>query len=281
MYCGRCRSEAMVCIRTRQTSSFVYMFDSLGDIVTEAVICFREEGVYIRETAFSMSVLVTAQLDASKFDIYDIKNGQTQCILVSLTVLCGLLRTANITDTLTLSLIDGESGDTAMELTLNSDMGSERVYGLPVYRLPLGDERVLDRLGPGVPKEFDHVLHLNTKHLTHMCTNVFPFSSSVAIEVHDAKVSFTVESSDSLVSRARVTLGGQCAKKRSRSSISPSHPIKAYFHTQRLALFAKALALHPVCNMYLAKDYPLVIEILINQLGKMRLCLMHLEKETD
>jgi hypothetical protein len=283
---GQCRRSplpVMVLLQTRQTSSFVYMFDSLGDIVTEAVLCFRKGGLYMRETAYSMSVLVTAQLDASKFDTYDVDEDITQCVLVSLPLLCGLLRTANITDTLTLSLIEqvGGCSGTVMELCLLGETGNERVYCLPVHRIPLDDDRAHHRLGPGVAKEFDHVLHINTKHLTHMCTNVFPFASAVAIEVSGAQVSFTVESSDSLVSRARVTLGGKGAHKRPHASVTDTPPIRALFHTQRLALFAKALALHPVCNMYLAKDYPLVIEILINQLGKMRLCLMHLEEIDD
>jgi hypothetical protein len=269
----------MVRLRTRQTSSFVYMFDSLGEIVTEVVLCFRKDGLYLRETAFSMSVLVTAQLDAARFDEYEVDDGPPMCVLVSLPLLCGLLRTANITDTVVVEICTGADGAAAsMELSLESgNGGADRMYSLPVYRIPRDDPRLLERLTPGVEKVFDHVLHLNTKHLTHMCTNVFPFSPVVTIEVRGARVSFTVESTESLVSRARITLGGpdfpadDGPNKRRRTPC-----VTANFHTHRLALFAKALALHPVCNMYLAEDYPLVIEILINQLGKLRLCLMHL-----
>jgi hypothetical protein len=277
----------MVRLRTRQTSSFVYMFDSLGEIVTEAVMCFRKEGLYLRETAFSMSVLVTAQLDAHRFEEYVVDDANTVCVLVSLPLLCGLLRTANITDTLLLSVdshgVNGDDSATAMrmEIVLQGDAGgADRTYCLPVHRIQMADPRYQDRLTPGVEKEFDHVLHLNTKHLTHMCTNVFPFASVVVIEVNGARVSFTVQSTESLVSRARVTLGGR-SRGTSDASLMTEHrgQKRALTTAASASVAAKALALHPVCNMYLAEDYPLVIEILINQLGKMRLCLMHLTKE--
>jgi hypothetical protein len=288
----------MVHLRTRQTSSFVYMFDSLGEIVTEAVLCFQKEGLYLRETAYAMSVLVTAQLDARRFDEYEIDDEDgIMCILVSMNLLCGLLRTANITDALSITLIErsdldmggGGVGAMTMEICLcASTGGTHRTYCLPVHRIAPDDARCHARQNPGVEKQFDHVLHINTKHLTHMCTNVFPFSSVVMIEVDGSRVSFTVESNESLVSRARITLGGGlCQKRDSEDGLTTEHRgqkrahtpcavVNARFSTQKLALFAKALALHPVCNMYLAEDYPLVIEILINQLGKMRLCLMHL-----
>lgn len=271
---------SMVRMRTRQTSSFVYMFDSLCEIVTEAVLCFRKEGLYLRETAFSMSVLVTAQLDASRFEQYEV-DGDPICVLISLPLLCGLLRTANITDTIVVDIgTQSNSASTTMELCLQSGNGGvNRSYRIPVYRIPMGDSRIHERLTPGVEKVFDHVLHLNTKHLTHMCTNVFPFAQVVTIEVKGPKVSFTVKSSDSLVSRARVTLGASTESIDRPSKRPHTHCIRANFHTHRLALFAKALALHPVCNMYLAEDYPLVIEILINQLGKLRLCLMHISDD--
>lgn len=268
----------MVRLRTRQTSSFVYMFDSLCEIVTEAVLCFKKDGLYLRETAFSMSVLVTAQLDAARFDEYEVDEGAPVCVLVSLPLLCGLLRTANITDTVDLCTGTDGGGKASLELCLQSGSGgADRTYSLPVYRIPCDDPRILERLTPGVEKVFEHVLHLNTKHLTHMCTNVFPFAPVVTIEVKGARVSFTVESTESLVSRARITLGGADSSTDARPNKRLRTPcVTANFHTHRLALFAKALALHPVCNMYLAEDYPLVIEILINQLGKLRLCLMHL-----
>lgn len=273
----------MVVIKTRQTSSFVYMFDSISEIVNEAVLCFRKEGMYLRETAYSMSVLITSQLDADKFDAYHMENDETIFILVNLPLLCGLLRTANITDTLDISLTGCKDNVTVMDLniTLSCTTCMERSYCVPVQRIPSDDPRADLRLAPGVAREFDHVLHINTKHLTHMCMNVFPFASTVRIEVSDGEVSFTVESNDSLVSRARVKLGCIRGKRKRTHPADDKSAIVAYFHTHRLTLFAKALALHPVCNMYLAEGYPLVIEILVNQLGKMRLCLMQLDIENS
>ena len=89
---------------------------------------------------------------------------------------------------------------------------------------------------------------------------------------------------ESFVCRGRISIGAACQLKQAGEK-RPHHVdiddifATGEFNSTKLALFQKCFALHPVCNIYLETGYPLIVEILVNELGVLRLCLAHLEND--
>lgn len=267
-------------------ASFVYCVDSMAEILPEITLHITTNGLFVRQCAAQNSLLLSLYMHRTAFDHFSLD--KEIFLRVHLELFAKVVRTAALTDHLGLEYKKG--GRTLYIYFTDTENGNQREYQVPAC---LSNDWFAPR---GIEKVFNQVIHLNSTYLKEMITNVFPFSDTVEISIGEMGVCFAFESPNSLVGRGKVIFGGRGGKrvnKNSRLEVSTSHEnmdktietdmqeVRAKFHTRQFSILGKFLSLHSVCNIYLAKDYPLILETLIGKLGKMRICIMHLNESTN
>ena len=117
---------------------------------------------------------------------------------------------------------------------------------------------------------------MHTKQLMHLIQNLLPFTPSFTIEAGDAHVKFGfANNTNTFVARGQVTCGdppsaqGKPARKVSRAAFQSAH----------MSVLTKCLQLHPVCNMYIRDNAPMVIEVFVNELGTFKVALTPIDEQ--
>lgn len=262
---------AYASIVTRQTACFVCCCDSLAELLPEMHFRFTQKGLQVQQVTGTDAILVSLVLPSDNFDEYEVRTPVE--VHVSTTVLCGVLKTANITDTLTLTY-DSKPNPYKLCVTLRNALGPVRTFYIPACHVDCGAGQEL------MPQAYDVVLHMATKQLVHLIQNVFGFSDTVKMSIEPANgVTFSFESQNCFVQRGKVRLGSKQGRSDSNAATTGSTNVEVTFQSSKLALFQRCLALHSVCNMYIAQNSPLVLEIVLNELGHLRLCLLHVEAD--
>lgn len=245
---------------TKQTSAFVYLIDSIAELLPEISVNISGSGMYIAQATLYASIFVSAVLNAESFDLFTTTGDTTICIQTKL--LLTVLKTSNICDTLTLSYDQKRPAILLIQLQANERVS--RCYEIPVAR-------TADK-GPGmvISDEFAMTAHMNSAHMRHVITNLVPFTDYITIRLAENNICFSFCHTD-LISRGRITIGDRGSPK--------GATVQSTYRASSLALFAKCIALHPVCNLYMSNDYPMMLEILVNELGKLTLHLVHTNAE--
>lgn len=121
---------------------------------------------------------------------------------------------------------------------------------------------------------FDRVIHINTKQLSRLTTSLLQFAEYFEVQAWKKKLQFSFQNNNSFVQSGSVTIGEYSSVSSNReiaSEESDSKYASVTFMSVHMCLLQKCLSIYPVCNMYLATDTPMVIEMHVNELGKLKL----------
>lgn len=254
---------------TRQTSAFVSLVDAIRDITPDLSIAVTPDGLRMRKTAMHDAMLVSFNMPVSNFDEFKCEGAgvlEWPC-----EVLASVLHTSVITDALAISYDHTKAKHRAIIRLTSKTSCCVREYHLPVCY----DPNVPAVIRPRDP--YHNIVHMHTKQLMHLIQNLLPFTPSFTIEAGEAHVRFGfANNTNTFVARGQVTCGDRpCAQEGG----SVGKVSRAAFQSAHMSVLAKCLQLHPVCNMYIRDDAPMVIEVFVNELGTFKVALTPIEQQ--
>lgn len=246
-------------ISTMQASAFVYLIDSVVDLLPEISFAVSDSGMSVAQSTLSSSIFVSVELSASAFDDYCVTGDVT--VTLQTRMLLAVLRTSNISDSLTL-MYDSEEAPHRITILLSASESIERTFQIPVSTQTLSVGKSIDK------RQFQLTAHMNSAHIKHVISHLVPFTDLITITLSDSNIKFAFAHTD-IISKGSIVIGN--------SDTAPSQSVTSTYNASSFALFNKCIALHPVCNLYMSNNYPLMLETLVNELGKLTLHLVHVE----
>lgn len=250
--------------KTVQSHSLKTLFEVLKDILTDVNIIFDENGVKIMAMDGNHIALIHLKLEADKFESFYCK--QKTMIGVSMISFYKLMKTISNSDIVSMSM-DEDNTDILNIHIENPDKNTKTNFNLKLLDL---NEEELDI--PDV--EIDCIITMGSNEFQKLCRDMTHLKDTVCISSQNNQISFSCEGDfanwETIIGE---TNHGLTFNKESDECISGEYSLKY------INLFTKSTNLCSTIELYLKKDYPLIMKYNVGNLGEIRFCLAG--KRTD
>lgn len=247
-------------ISTLQTCALVSLISAVSEVTPEIELCVSAEGIHMRQEVRHGTILLSLWLAADGFEEYCFE-GEPSILTLPSDLAIKVLHTSAITDCLSISYDKKEHPNKATILLRTPH--TERLFSIPAMCVEGAKPRVETRV------TYEKVVHMHTSQLTHLAHHLLPYSSTFKVTARNTSLSFSFDNNkNSCIARGSVHIGQY-------PNSSASYATGRYSSEAMLQL-TRCFALHQVCNVMIANDAPLVIELEVNELGAMKAALMPL-----
>jgi len=250
--------------KTVQSHSLKTLFEVLKDILTDVNIIFDENGIKIMAMDGNHVALIHLKLEADNFESYYCK--RKTMIGVSMISFFKLMKTISNSDIITM-FMEEENTDVLNINIQNSEKNTKTNFSLKLLDL---DEEELDI--PDV--DIDCIVTMSSNEFQKLCRDMTNIKDTVTITSENNTISFSCEGDfakwETIIGE---TSHGLSFNKESSECISADYSLKY------INLFTKSTNLCSTIELYLKKDYPLIMKYNVGNLGEIRFCLA--AKRTD
>jgi proliferating cell nuclear antigen len=247
-------SRFFIKLRTVRSIAIRILFESLKEILTDVNINFTQQYMKISAMDGSKKAMVHLKLETEKFEDYYCENDIN--LGVNMTSLYKLIKTINNNDTISFFVEKDEPSKLQIRIE-NSDKITTYKY------------RLLQISNTGFtiqPKEFESIITLPSSDFQKICRDMNNMGADrVEIKSIDDKLVFSckgdIADQESIIGSGSNVLNGNAL-------------VQGMFSLKFLLLFTKATNLCNTIDIYLANDYPIIIEYSVASLGTVRFLLM-------
>jgi proliferating cell nuclear antigen len=242
-------------LRTVKSIAIRVLFESLKEILTDVNINFTKEFMKISAMDGSKKSMVHLKLETDKFEDYYCENDIN--LGVNMTNLFKLIKTINNNDTISFFVEKDEPSKLQIRIE-NSDK-------ITTYRYRLLQ---IENTGFTIqPKEFESIITLPSSDFQKICRDMNNMGADrVEIKSIDDKLVFSCKGD--IADQESIIGSGM------NNVTKEKELVQGIFSLKFLLLFTKATNLCTTMDIYLANDYPIIIEYSVNSLGTVRFLLM-------
>lgn len=256
-------SQMKLYLKTVQSNALKTLFEVLKEILHDVNVFFDKSGMKIMTVDGSHVALIHLKLDASKFEEY--RCPEPLYLGINMSNIYKLLKMSSNVDTIVFEVQEQSSS----ELTIRIENQEKRTS--TVFNLKLLDVDVQELKLPDI--EFDSVITMPSVYFQRMCKDMNNIADVLTIT--SARNTLTLACKGDFASQEThiqddVPPGnseGMSFKTRS------DEVFKGSFMLKYLILFNKAANLSNTMEMFLRKDYPLILKYNVANLGDLRFCL--------
>ena len=268
-------------IKTIQLSAFKTLIEALKEILKDATLkCIPikydsageinpNSGLSIIEMNQSTSVLIRLKLPAKNFEMYNIKSEKP--ILIGLNMLClyKLIKTINSDDKiLTLFLEENDTNHLGIKIE-NGDKNTSTIYKLNILDAPI--QHLI------IPKsEFDAIVTMPSTDFQKIIKDMSNICDSINITfVNDSSTkNKLIFSGQGDFAQQQTTLTANNSSSNNSESDN-TLLISGKYDLRNLGLFSKCSNLCQNIDLFMKKDFPLIIKYEIGNLGQVFLIITH------
>lgn len=242
------------------------LIEALKEVLTESTIMIRKDGVYIVDVDTSLTLLVQLTLDASKFEVYDVK--EEIDIGIEVLTFYKILKHITQSDSLTLSMDRSQRSKLSIRID-NSKRGCVRLN-----KMTLSD---LDYEKPSIiPVDYDTIITIPAIDFQHICKNMKENSNKVVITKVEDELQISSESNaiDSVITYPITEFNENNSKTQCYYlHNTPSVIYRGIFSLDSLISFTKCTSLCNFVELYMKNDCPIDVKYSVASLGTIRLML--------
>ena len=252
---------------TVQSIPFRTCIESLKEVLIDTTWRFHPEGVDLVCMDNTKSIIVQLKLFKSHIERYH--STKAYEVSFNLNMFFKIVKTVTTADSIILRYSENDP------YILTTSIESIEKRSINTYRMKLLEMHNMETLTFDVDK-FNTVLQMQSTYFQKICKDLINTGGRyVEITVKNSSVSF--KSKDSLLETEMElfeTLEGLNFKKKETCETPQTY---GQFLLKYLITFTKCTTLCPVVNLYLHKDYPLVLQYSVANLGIIRFCVAALE----
>jgi proliferating cell nuclear antigen len=251
------KNEYTLYIKTVQSHSIKILIESLKEVLTDINLYFDTNGLKIMTMDNARVALVYVRLIKENFEEFHC-DSKTMCG-INMIYLFKLLKTVGNNDVLTLFIRNSTPNELGIRID-NKDKNTLTESYLKM--LDISEEKL------EIPDiQYDSVISMPSVDLQKYCRDLAIISNQVIITSTDSK--FVLESNGDFASQ-KIIIGE--AQNGLIFSKKNQH-VSESFDLKYLNSFTKSTNLCSTVEIFLKKDYPLVIEYNVANLGKLQFCL--------
>jgi len=255
--------DYLLFIKTVQSQSIKILIESLKEVLTDINLYFDNNGLKIMTMDNARVALVYVRLIKDNFEEYQCKN-KIMCG-INMIYLFKLLKTVSNSDVLTIFIRSNNSNELGIRIE-NKEKNTVTESFLKM--LDISEEKL------EIPDiVYDSVISMPSVDLQKYCRDLSVISNKVSIISTESR--FILESNGDFASQ-RIIIGeaqnGLIFSKKNQN-------VSEVFDLKYLNSFTKSTNLCSTVEIFLKKEYPLVIEYNVANLGKLQFCLAPKIKE--
>jgi len=255
----------MVCFRmlyfkTVQSNAFKTLFEVLKEILHDVNLQFDKDGMKIMTVDGSHVALVHLKLHASKFEEYKCDNPVQ--FGVNMNNLFKLLKVSNNQDTIVFTIPTSDASELVIHLE-NNERKTRTTFRLKLMDV---DTEVLNM--PDI--EFDSIITLPSTYFQRLCKDMSNISELITIQSIQQKLVLSCKgdfASQETTIDDSTTDASIEFQSRTREIVEGTYMLKY------MNLFNKASNISNTLEMYMRRDYPLIMKYNVANLGELRFCL--------
>lgn len=253
----------MVHFKTVQSNALKTLFEVLKDILHDIVIQFDSHGIRVMTVDGSHVSIIHLRLDSGKFEEYEC---DAPChIGVNAGQVFKLLKMAGNQDTIAF-----EFDPSSVESELVIRIENEEKKAATTFRLKLLDVDLEELSMPDI--EFDSVVTMPAPYFQRLCKDMSNISD--VISICNTQESLKLSCKGDFASQETIIGSSSTdATVQRRSNLGQNEAFEASYLLKYLNLFNKATNLSNTMEMYMRKDYPLILKYGVANLGELRFCL--------
>lgn len=236
------------------------LFEALKDIVHDISLIVDEAGMRVLTTDGVKQMLLSLKLDGAKFEKFHC-NG-THRLGVNVAALFKLLRIAGARDTVTFFQKKADTETLGVEIS-NPDKKTVTKFTMKLLDVNFADIKVPD-------VSFDASVSMPSQYFQRLCRDISNIGTELSIDMppdEDALTLTCVGSFASQSTKLAPVVEGKHVVAIERFGDAERAPLGGIYSIRYINLFNRASCLSPVVELFLKKDYPLVLRFEISNLG--------------
>lgn len=248
----------MLYFKTVQSNAFKCLFEVLKEILHDVSIQFDAESMRIMTVDGSHVALVHLRLDAKNFEEYVCTTPMH--VGVNMLNLYKLLKVAGNNDTISFSIADSDASELAIKIENNERRSHTE------FKLKLLDVDIEELNMPDI--EFDSIITLPSAYFQRMCKDMNNISELMTIRSRQSEL--VLSCTGDFASQET------CIKDSMNDSMfqaKSDEVVEGTYMLKYLILFNKSSSLSNTMEIYMRKDYPLIMKYQVANLGELRFCL--------
>lgn len=247
-------------LRTVQSNAFKTLFEVLKEILHDVNIIFDKDGMKIMTVDGSHVALVHLKLDASNFETYECV--EPIHVGINMTNLHKLLKMAGNQDTITFTI----EKDKPAELKIIIDNNEKKT--ITTFYLKLMDVDIEELNMPDI--DFDSVITLPSAYFQRLCKDMNNIAEILTI--HSSRNQLVLSCKGDFASQQTV-IQDALGVVEGATLHNKGEDVSGDYMLKYLILFNKASNLSNTMELYMRRDYPLVLKYNVANLGELRFCL--------
>lgn len=239
------------------------LFETLRDILHDVTLTFTEEGARLVTMDGSRVALIYLKLDAQNFEEYHC-NGRVDAG-VNISNIYKLLRSVGPNDMVCLSI--KKSNTSEMEIqTFNAEKNTSTKFGLKLLDVNTENIQV-------PPVQFETVVTLPSTYLQRLLRDMFNLADMITVvsKTVDGKTQLVMHCTGDFATQETVISEAQECMALQQST--EDTVIEGRYSLKYLTLFCRASALSNTVEVFLKKEYPIILKYNVASLGELRFCL--------
>jgi proliferating cell nuclear antigen len=236
------------------------LFEALKDIVHDISITVDEAGMRVLTTDGVKQMLLSLKLDGSKFEKFH-SNG-THRLGVNVAALFKLLRIAGARDTVTLFQRKADTETLGIEIS-NPDKKTVTKFSMKLLDVNFADIKVPD-------VAFDASVSMPSQYFQRLCRDISNIGTELSIHMPPDEDALTLSCIGSFASQSTVlspVVEGKHVVAIERFGEGERCELGGTYSLKYTNLFNRASGLSPVVELFMKKNYPLVMRFEISNLG--------------
>ncbi len=244
-------------IKTVQSSSIKTLVESLKEVLTDVNIYFDKSGMKIMTMDSARVSLVYTKLNSQNFEEYFCKDKLT--VGINVLILFKLLKTISNNDILSFFIEEERTNELGIMI---ENKEKNTVVKSFLKMLDINDERI------DIPDiEYDSVISMPSADFQKYTRDLSTISNNLIIKSNDSK--FTLCADGDFASQ-KIEIGetqnGLIFSKKNTS-------VEETFDIKYINCFTKSTNLCSTVEIFLKKQFPLIVEYNVANLGKIQFCL--------
>ena len=238
------------------------LFETLRDILHDVTLTFTEDGMRLVTMDGSRVALIYLKLEAQNFEEYWC-NGKVHAG-INVANVYKLLRSVGPNDTVVLSI--SKAVTTEMQIhAYSAEKNTSTKFSLKL--LDVNSENIQ------VPSvKFDTVVTLPSSYLQRLLRDMFNLSDMITVvsKTVDGQTQLVLQCSGDFASQETVI--SEAHECMSLQQTTEDTVIEGRYSLKYLTLFCRASALSNTVEIFLKKDYPIILKYNVASLGEIRFC---------
>jgi proliferating cell nuclear antigen len=270
-------------LQTVQSVPIKILVEAFKELLSDTIIEFDENGVYIASTDATHVALVHMRLKASQFETFWCP--QPMAVGVNMLNMHKLIKTVNNGDRLTLFIEAADRNHMGIKIE-NTEKNTKSTYKLNL--LDMDNEKIVVP-----PAAFNSVITLPSNEFQKICRDMNQLAEVVEIKSFKKQLIFSCQGE--FCSQETVLCNNTVDTTPCTPALGPGGPaepgadveggegddggragneiVQGVFNIKFLVTFTKCTGLCPIVELYLKNDYPLLVRYMVGGLGDVNLCI--------